>query len=155
MIRYYLSNSQYMNARAYRVGSLNGCNFSDRSSSNFMFAMKCLMKEIPLTLQTIMMVASVLISGFCLRVFERPLNEVSGQHFSYPNSFWNAVVTMTTVGYGDFYPKTKWGRCVGILICFWGVLIVSIFVVSLTNLLTLSPAEEKTFQLLLRLKAKE
>ena len=35
------------------------------------------------------------------------------------------------------------------------VLIVSIVVVSLTNLLTLSSAEEKTYQLLLRLKAKE
>lgn len=62
---------------------------------------------------------------------------------------------MTTVGYGDFYPKTYMGRVIGVIVCFWGVLIVSIFVVSLTNLLTLSPAEEKTYSLLLRLKSKE
>ena len=101
------------------------------------------------------MVISILFSGFCLWVFERPLKEVSGQDFSYSNSFWNAVVTMTTVGYGEIYPKTNWGRFIGIIICFWGVLIVSIFVVSLTNLLTLSPAEEKTYTLLVTLKRKE
>ena len=109
------------------------------------------MKEIPLTLQGVSMIISIFFSGFCLRVFERPLRVASKQDFTYSNSFWNAVVTMTTVGYGDFYPKTLFGRFIGIIICFWGVLIVSIFVVSLTNLLTLTPAEEKTYSLLLRL----
>ena len=42
---------------------------------------------------------------------------------------------MTTVGYGDFYPKSNIGRLVGIIIAFWGVLFVSLFVVTLTNLL--------------------
>lgn len=44
LIRWYLTSSRYMNARAYRVSTLNGC------TANFSFAMKCLMKEIPLTL---------------------------------------------------------------------------------------------------------
>lgn len=147
--RWYLRNSRYMNARAYWVSTLNGC------VADFSFAMKCLMKEIPLTIQTASMAVSIFFSGFCLWVFERPLKDAAGQDFTYSNSFWNSVVTMTTVGYGDFYPKTQWGRFIGILVCFWGVLIVSIFVVSLTNLLTLSPAEEKTYSLLLRLRSKK
>ena len=67
------------------------------------------------------------------------------------NCMWNVLITMTTVGYGDIYPKSVMGRIVGILVCFWGVFIVSFFVVTLNNMLTFSPNEEKSFNLLLRL----
>jgi len=62
---------------------------------------------------------------------------------------------MTTVGYGDYYPKTVFGRAVGVMLCLWGTWIVSLFVVSIQVTLKLTPAEEKTYQLLLRLKSKE
>ena len=74
--------------------------------------------------------------GFCLRMFERKLFAASGQDFGLlTNTIWNVLVTMTTVGYGDFYPKTNFGRLVGIIIAFWGVFIVSLFVVSLSTML--------------------
>ena len=88
---------------------------------------------------------SLLIGGFCLRVFEYPLSDRSGQEWGYSNSLWNVIVTMTTVGYGDFFPKTTMGRLVGIIICFWGVVVVSVFVVTLTNMLAFDPSEDKTY----------
>mmetsp|Transcript_19027 Transcript_19027/g.21346 ORF Transcript_19027/g.21346 Transcript_19027/m.21346 type:complete len:205 (-) Transcript_19027:90-704(-) len=101
------------------------------------------------------MVASIIIGGFLLRVFEQPLKGVSGQDFSYSNSVWNVIVTMSTVGYGDFFPKTIFGRFVGVLICIWGAAVVSIFVVTVTNMLAFDPTEEKTYSLLQRLSYKE
>ena len=42
---------------------------------------------------------------------------------------------MTTVGYGDFYPKTLIGRIIDLILVIWGILIVSIMVVVVTNTL--------------------
>jgi len=71
------------------------------------------------------------------------------------NCMWNVIITLTTVGYGDLYPKTLMGRIVGVVIAFWGVFIVSFFVVTLNNMLSFSPNEEKSYNLLLRLYYKQ
>ena len=55
------------------------------------------------------------------------------------------VVTMATVGYGDFAPKTMPGRLLGFFICMYGVVGVSLMVLTLQNLLTLSLKETRVF----------
>ena len=64
---------------------------------------------------------------------------------------WNVIITLTSVGYGDIWPKSRFGRLIGIIICFWGVFIVSFFVVTVTNMLNLNENEDKAYNLLLRL----
>jgi hypothetical protein len=59
------------------------------------------------------------------------------------------------VGYGEFYPKTAIGRMVAILACFWGVFLVSLFVVTLNNLLVFSLSEENSYTILRKLEMKE
>jgi hypothetical protein len=61
------------------------------------------------------------------------------------NCMWNVIITLSSVGYGELFPKTFFGRIVGIVICFWGVFIVSFFVVSIDNILTFSRQEEQSF----------
>ena len=51
--------------------------------------------------------------------------------------FWWSLVTMTTVGYGDHAPITRWGRSVAILWMLFGVCVISIFTAHITSNLTL------------------
>ena len=52
---------------------------------------------------------------------------------SIPQSFWWALITMTTVGYGDMYPVTKWGYVIGSVTAISGLIMIGFTVPVLVN----------------------
>ena len=139
-LRFGLSASKYLNSRMQRLCHING------TEATFMYSLKAFKQDSPYTFITFSLAIPLIICSYDLRMFERPLIPVSGQNFdNLGNCMWCIIITMTTVGYGDYYPVSNLGRFIGIIACFWGVFIVSIFVVTLTNLLEFTKQEERSF----------
>ena len=77
-------------------------------------------------------------------ILDRPYQYVSGINWDYVwNGLWCIVAIMTTVGYGELYPKTHLGRLIGIIAAVIGAFLVSLMVVAMSNSSSLSSAEER------------
>jgi len=80
---------------------------------------------------TTVAVVAALILQACERSFHSPT--LKAQDYSYfVNPLWLCFVTMTTVGYGDFYPRTDFGRTVGVVVSLCGMVSVSLLVIFLS-----------------------
>jgi hypothetical protein len=108
--------------------------------------------RIPKLTYTILAVALVAVLAYILRVFERPYyyaaywdpstSTVTNDEFvNYENSIWCTVITMTTVGYGDVYAVTTWGRITSLVIAFTGTVMISLLVATMSLKLMLQPNE--------------
>ena len=71
---------------------------------------------------------TMIFGGFVLQWLE------TGDISKGSNPFWWAIVTMTTVGYGDFSPETPEGRLFAVFIMFAGITLVSLLTASISSI---------------------
>lgn len=145
-----MTTNRYTSPRAQRVCALNGC------YASITFSLKSKFKENATQTLIITFLVSSIISAYMLRIFERPLSELSDRDLdSYYTSLWMVIITMTTVGYGDVYPQSFGGRIMGIGLCYWGVLLVSLFVVTVSKQLELTQLQKNSYLLIQRLISRD
>ena len=154
--------SKWCSSSAFRVCDLYA------SKNDTLFVIKCLFIKQPLIIYLTGFSIAILFSAFCFRVSERPLQrapsgEEEGALFpaniisldDYQIPLWVTIVTMPTVGYGDFYPTTDPGRFFMTFIILWGVAATSIMIVSVNSALTLNSNESKATNMMDMLEAHE
>lgn len=135
--RYLLYGSMYMSNRAVRVWRLYGHEWE------LMFAAKSVFNRSALKIFPILYLAMVVAVGTLLHFNEQQAyNQIPKlSNFNWSNSFWWSIITMATVGYGDFFPRTDFGRAVGVWCTFIGVFLSSLSTVGLNKVLSFERGE--------------
>ncbi len=90
------------------------------ASGYLMESLKSSRHKIFVFLSTVMSI--VVIMGALMYLIEGPANGFS----SIPKSIYWAIVTLTTVGYGDIAPQTFWGQALASLIMILGYAIIAV-----------------------------
>lgn len=92
----------------------------------------------------------VFVLAYIIRIFELPfyINEVEDLEGldKFFNAVWFIIVTITTVGYGDIYPHTVYGKIVAIFAALQGALLISLFVLASSKLVDLTEHQEKALK---------
>jgi voltage-gated potassium channel len=61
---------------------------------------------------------------------------------TFGDGIWWAIVTISTVGYGDIVPHTAWGRVLGGVVIVLGVTFISLLFATVTSYLVASDQDE-------------
>lgn len=99
----------------------------------------------------------MIVYGYLLRAVEYEANNgsISKPAFTPGNSLWCSMMTMTTVGYGDFYPKTILGRAVGTLCACSGGQLEALAILSFQRGMKFKFSEGNSYRMIVSLAKKE
>ena len=122
---------------------------------NFLFDLKAYHKKYPLYTLLILFIATIYIFGLLLRYFETYYWEGATQYrqlWNYRwNSFWCVFISMTTVAFGDLFPKTYIGRIIIIFATVIGIYFIFMTMTLISQKSILSDTELKAYKLINRL----
>jgi voltage-gated potassium channel len=85
-----------------------------------------LLEANPLVIPVILVLVIIIFGG--IGVYLAEYKHQGANITNLGDAFWWAIVTITTVGYGEFFPLTSVGRAIGVLVMFSGIGIVVIIV---------------------------
>jgi voltage-gated potassium channel len=74
---------------------------------------------------------TLFIGAWLVLIFEE--NAKGSNIHSYPDALWWAVVTVTTVGYGDRYPVTEGGRTVATILMLLGIGLIGVLTATVAS----------------------
>lgn len=110
-------------------------------SFNWLFIIKEMFYNYPVLVTLGLWVIIMFICAYSLYIAERSIQPLVFGRFR--NAIWNVMITASTVGYGDTFPTSNWGRSVSSFTCWMGIVIGSILTVATITQMTLSTTEKR------------
>jgi hypothetical protein len=143
--------TEWATARCNRVCQMMG------AQCDHVFILKCLLKESPFKYVGGCFLMGIAVCGWIFMIAESPLDRIHSRytHHTFINSCWASICTMTTVGYGDIFPRTILGRLTGLCCAIYGTGIVSLMLVTFTTFFQMDPSQGRAFTVIKRLKIRE
>jgi voltage-gated potassium channel len=86
----------------------------------------------------------LLIYTASLAIFDKERYLPGAKIDSFGKALWWSITTVTTVGYGDFYPVTNAGRVIAVLLMIGGISLVGVVTAALASWIIQRVAEEET-----------
>lgn len=74
----------------------------------------------------LLMFLSIAVLLFSSLAYFAEHEELDTQFTSIPSTFWWALITITTVGYGDIVPTTFFGKMIGSCCCVFGIIVIAL-----------------------------
>ena len=143
----FLSSSIYLSTRAHRICRIYG------TKNDIIFGIKCIFNEQPLFALLVIFVSLLFVLANMVKLSEKqvPNNGLS----DYINSLWCVIITMGTVGYGQYYPSTYLGRLILFSASIVGIIMSSLLILTLSTYLSMKISENKSHITLQRLVLRE
>lgn len=146
-----------MMSRMYMIIKIFGrfSKFSDQRTVNLCykyyvepsvsFSVKAFLKAHPYILTMVCMVSIISVFGYTIQTFEIGY-PVSINYINNYNPYWNVVITFTTVGYGDIFPSTHYGRLAAACSMFFGQFVISLILLAMSISAQFTLEEQKAFK---------
>ena len=111
--------------------------------ADFFFTLKSKLAITPVKMVIQMFIGTVLTHALINRILELPYSRLSNSDLSsISTSVWLSIITLTTIGYGDYSPQTPAGRLATMIYAFWGALFLSLLVVACTSAFNLTSTQK-------------
>lgn len=93
--------------------------------------------------------------GYMERIAERTAWKAihDWSNVSFVHNFYLIIITMTTVGYGDFVPVTALGKLIIVIAALWGGFIISLLIISVGEIFSLSVPQKIAYDRLIRVRS--
>lgn len=114
------------------------------------FILKLKLVRQPVITVMSLFVASVIIFSMLFLIFETEyIMTASLESIDRPvfTSIYFTMVTLSTIGYGDYSPSSLEGRIVIMMASIWGAILLSLFVTVVSGLFDMSSDEQKAIEL--------
>ena len=145
-LRFYLvCRAIMLHSRLYQDASSQGLGALNRIHFNFRFIFKSLMTLYPEYVLSVIMILSLLVASWALRLCEMYGEDGSTSdqvHSNLLNCLWLVAVTFLSVGYGDIVPNSYCGRGIAVLTGIMGAGCTALVVAVLARRLELSRSEK-------------
>lgn len=147
LLRVICEQSYYDDENVMAVGALNHVGI------DLMFVVKCIIRRSPVRSLGLSLLCTQFWGSYNMRLWERRYSrnlgddfDIAGSEADWANAFWLVFVTMTSVGYGDYFPNTHLGRVTAAVCVLLFTLFISLFIGVVADEMQLGPSQEKVYE---------